>query len=191
MARAETLLLAHSTAMTRSGVAATPAPAPTTAPFAGPTARRRTRRSGGYGTSAGSVAELRQGSLRLVTGTAGGYGDKLSVQQWTATRRDGGVRLAVTPVSGTESYFSVMLRGAGTGTAAGDADGYRLELNASGGAQVQRRGTRPAAVSPGLQIAGFQPGRVVNVAFSIVGSTLSLTVWDRFDAAVGGDLDRH
>jgi endo-1,4-beta-mannosidase len=128
--------------------------------------------------STGSTATIQGNTLRIVTGTAGGYGDKVAVTSKASARVDQRVVLDVVPGSLSEAYFQVSIRSNASDGSIGDVPGYRMEIaTATGTVSIVRRGANPVTIGSSATIAGWAAGTVVHLDFSAIGSTISLYAW--------------
>jgi mannan endo-1,4-beta-mannosidase len=179
-----TELARHAAAMTAASSAAGVAPASTgltgdvSDTFTGTTGAAPDTSKWNVYASSGSSATIQSNALRLLTGTAGGYGDKVAVTSKAAARADQHVTLDFTPAALGEGYFQVTLRGATSDGSIGDVPGYRLEVsNADGSVSVVRRGTSPVSVGTGTTIAGWGAGVTAHLDFSVIGSKITAYAW--------------
>lgn len=128
--------------------------------------------------STGSSATIQSNALRLRTGTAGGYGDKVAVTSKASARVDQRVVMDVTPQALAEAYFQVSLRSNAPDSSIGDVSCYRVEIATQGGSiSVARRGANPVQVGAGATIAGWGAGVPAHLDFSVIGSTVTVYAW--------------
>lgn len=127
--------------------------------------------------TAGSSAKVLANQLRLITGTAGGYGDSARITSTAAASADAHLTADLTPRTTTESYLDIMLRAAGSGGSLGSA-GYKFEIGSGGYAQIQKVASYSGTtLGTGFNVAGFAVGTPVHVDVQVSGSTLTLYAW--------------
>jgi len=130
--------------------------------------------------STGSSSTVQSNALQLVTGTAGGYNDKVATVSKASPRRDQRVTLDFTPVNNPlrAGFFQVPIRSAAQDSGVGDVPCYRVEVNlGSGVVSLVRRGTNAVALGADFTIPGWGAGVPAHLDFAAIGTTITVTAW--------------
>lgn len=125
----------------------------------------------------GSSVAILANQLRLITGTAGGYGDSARITSTAVASADAHLTVDLTPGTTTESYLDIMLRAVGRDGSIGSA-GYKFEIGSGGYAQIQKVASYSGTtLGTGFNVAGFAVGTPVHVDVQVSGFTLTLYAW--------------
>jgi hypothetical protein len=173
-------LQAHGQSMADSAATAVPpAAAGTSDSFTGTDGSVVSAANWSLNLSSGSSATLLSNAARMVTGSVGGYVDKVVMASTLAARKDGGVGITFTPLDvSKEWYFQLALRAQTTDGSMVDSSAYRVEIGNSGYCELSRRTNGSTnALGSTVSIPGWGAGVPVTVEFYAVGTTVAVRAW--------------